>query len=217
MAISEVSICNWALSRIAVSRTINDLNEAGQEAVTCKLFYEQCRDETLRSFAWPFATRFATLAMVDENNPAYDWVYSYRRPSNCLRVLMIRPQQGFNVVPSDDLGYYANPYLGPAHDPGDAFELAGDDQGRLILTNTPEARIVYIAGVTDSSRFDPDFASALAWKLASEIATPLAQSSAISQRAGQAFAMAIKEARDTAIAEKYRGKPPEAESIRERL
>ena len=214
---TEVIICNMALSRIAVSRTINDLAENSQESDTCALFYGQCREEVLRSFAWPFATRHATLALVSENAAAYDWTYAYRRPAACSRILVIRPAQGYNLAPSNDLGYYPTPYLGPAYDRGEPYEVAGDDQGWLILTNTPEARITYTADITDASRFAADFASALAWKLASEIAGPLAQSSAIASNAMRGYEMAIKTAKDGAAAEQYRGPWPEAEVVRERI
>lgn len=217
MAISAVSICNWALSRIAISRTINDLLEASQGAVTCNLFYEQVRDEVLRAWPWPFATRHATLALVDENNPAYDWIYSYRMPSLCLRILLIRAAAGYNLTPSPELSYYPSPYLGPAYDQGEPFEVAGDDQGWLILTNTPEARITYTARVVDPSRFAPDFASCLAWKLAAEIAAPLSQSGALSDRANREYAAAIQRAGAVAASEQYRGQFPEASHIRERL
>lgn len=217
MAISAVSICNWALSRIAVSRTINDLEETSQEAATCKLFYDQVRDETLRAWPWPFAMRHAVLALVEENNPAYDWQYAYRMPSGCLRIILIRPAEGFNLTPSPHLGYYPTQYLGPSYDQGQPFEVAGDDQGWLILTNTPEARITYTAQVTDASRFAPDFASCLAWKLAAEIAAPLSQSGSLSDRANREFVGAIARAGATAAAEQYRGHMPEAAHIRERL
>lgn len=60
MADSEVAICNLALLNIGdTGGFIATLDDPSNEAVVCKLIYAQTRDELLRAFKWPWATRHA--------------------------------------------------------------------------------------------------------------------------------------------------------------
>jgi hypothetical protein len=62
MTTTATSICNQALSRIGVRKTLVDyLTDTSQEAVECRKFYELARDSMLSDFWWPFATRRALL------------------------------------------------------------------------------------------------------------------------------------------------------------
>lgn len=64
MAVTEVSICNMALSRIGHT-TISALSDANDAARQCNLHYEPSRDGLLRAHPWNFAmkrTRLITQA-----------------------------------------------------------------------------------------------------------------------------------------------------------
>lgn len=81
---SSTEISNMALSHLAISREIAALDtERSQEAQACRRFYETVRKTVLRDYPWPFATKFATLALV-EDDPNSEWDFSYRYPSDCL-------------------------------------------------------------------------------------------------------------------------------------
>jgi hypothetical protein len=78
---ADVDICNLALSHVGVSTEIANLDtERSKEAQACRRFYEPTREEVLRAFAWPFATRFVDLQLVEEE-PNDEWAYSYRYPA----------------------------------------------------------------------------------------------------------------------------------------
>lgn len=82
MAMSEVKICNIALSRIGDS-LITGLIESSKQAMTCNLLYEPTRDEALRGHPWNFAMRRTTLARLSEA-PAFEFDYQYQLPADCL-------------------------------------------------------------------------------------------------------------------------------------
>lgn len=180
--ISEIEICNIALTRIGSTRTINSFDEKTKEADLCRSFYIHSRDSLLSMFMWSFATRLKSLAMI---NVKYSgWNYTYRYPSECLRVLRITGTSKYQL-PSDSITY----------------EVFSDENGRLILTDEPEAEISYVAIVDDSSKFDPLFTDALAWKLAAELALPLAAHVDLSSNASNQYEMALERAKSKTMNE----------------
>ena len=193
---TQVDVCNWALARIAVTRTISALDETSQEASTCSLWLDQIIDLVLRDHPWPFARRDVVLALVEEQ-PTPEWLFSYRMPADCLRVRRIIDGKRPNL-------------------PTYPMQIAGDDAGSLIYCDAEDAALSYTARVTDASRWPPDFADALAWRLAAEIAGPLAQSAAIADRAMRGYYAAVSKALSTALSEEQPDQPAEAEWIRER-
>lgn len=60
MAVTEVSICNMALSRVGHT-TITALSDANDAARQCNLHYEPSRDALLRSHPWNFAVKRTRL------------------------------------------------------------------------------------------------------------------------------------------------------------
>ena len=87
MAISEVKICNIALSRVG-DALITALTENSKQGRTCNLLYEANRDDLLYSHPWNFAMDRATLARLSEV-PAFEFRYQYQLPSDCLRAWKI--------------------------------------------------------------------------------------------------------------------------------
>lgn len=196
MATSAVAICNLALSRVGISSTIAALDETSQEAIACNAVYEQARDEVLRDFPWPFARKYVELGLVEEE-PNDDWDYSYRYPSDCIRAL--------RLVSGDPQGRTRIP-----------FQLGHDDSGRLLFTDEEDAELIYTARFTDPAHFDPTFASALAWRIAVDIAAPLARSDSQRERAEAGYKQALAQARVDALNEEVEAAPAEAEWIQAR-
>lgn len=195
---STIDICNMALARIGHSDRIADLEEKSKAARTCKLFYEQCRDYVLRDFDWPFA--MAHIALADLGSPPLNWAYRYQYPNDCLKARYIN-------VPG--IRRFAEEQLIP-------FEVAAGSNGRVILTDIAAAELVYTKAVTDPTIFDPMFVSALAWKLAAEVAMPLSVEPAIAQSAGQAYLYEIGQAAAHAFNESQADAPILPEFIRAR-
>ena len=174
MAFSEVQIANMALSRIGAGQRISALDEASQEARACDVHFEPMRNVVLEAFPWGFANRYASLGLVEED-PNADWDYSYRWPVKCLKPLRIVS----GVRPDPD---------------PPPFSIGHDSSGRLIFTNEETATLFYTEEVTDPQWWSASFASALAWRLASEIAFELEASRHLRDSALEMYRQALVEA-----------------------
>lgn len=192
---SVVQICNIALTRIGQSQLIDSLSEQSIAAQLCVLHYEACRDELLRDFPWPFAVRRVTLA--DLGTPPDGWSYRYRYPVDCIRALRVSTP-GIRQ---------------PTHAQRVPFEVVHAEGGRALLCDQSPAELVYVGRVEDTTYFDPLFVSALAWRLAAELAMGLQASAANYQAAFQQYRLTIDMARVNAFEESEEGVPPESEFI----
>lgn len=155
---SVVQLCNMALSHIGSEARVSSISppDGSVEAGYCATFYDLARTELLEPGNWAFALKRAALAEV--TNPSTVWSYAYAKPSDCLRALRIlRPAQ--NPV--------GEPYM------GDRDTAPFDIEGDVILTNAPNAVLLYVQDVTDSTKFPASFTSALSYLLASYLAGPI--------------------------------------------
>jgi hypothetical protein len=153
---SSTEICNLALSHLGVGKEIANLEtEQSQEASACRRFYELARSMTLRDHHWPFATRYADLALVEED-PNSEWDFSYRYPTGCLKIRKILSGK------RNDSYQSRVPY-----------SIAQDSAGRLIFTDWPTAEITYTFDEVDPDRYTSDFIMALSFRLAHFIAPRL--------------------------------------------
>jgi hypothetical protein len=169
MALSEVGICNLALARIGVRQSISSLtNDTSTEAVMCNALYESMRDIVLSDTPWPFAMRTVTLALVEED-PNTDWAYAYRRPTDCLVARRINNNGRF-----DQTGLIP-------------YEIAGDDEGGLIYTDTEDPVLQYTARVTDTALFPSDFMNVLAWRMAMELSLALSVDNSYRQSSANSY------------------------------
>ena len=153
---SEIDICNLALAHLGDTATIASLSppEGSAQAEHCARFYPVARDTLLESHNWKFATRRATLALLDAD--AFNWTYAYAEPAGALRVVSILPGTAMST------------------DEGEQFETMGDDEGNaLVLTDLEDATALYTVRVTDTTKFSPLFVDALSRLLAAYLAGPV--------------------------------------------
>ena len=84
MAITDVTICNSALTKVGAQR-ISALSDNNDRARLCTEQYDKNRQNLLVSHPWKFARdRVALSASITA--PAYGWAYKFPLPSDCLRV-----------------------------------------------------------------------------------------------------------------------------------
>ncbi len=157
MAISEVSICNMALRHIGISEVIAALTEKSKEAAACVAFYETTRDEVLRDFPWPFATKIVALAKVADI-PTVEWAYSYRVPTD--KIYFRRVLNGASRFESPSTRV--------------PFRITADDTGGLLYTDLVDAVGEYTFRVIDPTMFPADFAQAVSLRLAGALAPAVA-------------------------------------------
>lgn len=193
---SKVEICNVGLSAVGVTVGIASMDEASTEAQECSKIFDLCRDQVLRDFNWDFARRFVTLNLVAES-PNSEWTYSYRYPSDCLKVRRIVSgnRREARRIP---------------------FQLGSDSQGMLIYTDAAEAVVEQTTRIEDTALYPADVAFALGYLIGYRVAKPLARDSKEQAAARQAYLIEISNARANAGNETGTDELPEAESIRAR-
>jgi len=147
MAATITTICNLALSKIGARKVI-DIDEESTEARACKTFYDEVRDDVLRSHRWSFAVTRATLSEI-ASEPAFGWRNGFELPVDCLRVFEVN---GWDQARRE--GYW-------------------EIEGRLVMVDEESADIRYIRRETDANLYDSIFIEAFATKLASAIVMPV--------------------------------------------
>ena len=198
---TKTEIANLALSNLGVGREIANIEtENSQEANACRRFYDQARETTLRDFNWPFATKEVALGLV-ASNPTEEWTYSYRYPSDCLKLRRI-----FSGL-RNDTRQSRVPY-----------KIVRDDTGKLIYTDQISASMEYTINETDASRFDQDFVMALSFRLAAYMAPRLTSGDPfkMGERAYKLYVYEITKAQASAANEIQDEEKPQAEWINDR-
>jgi hypothetical protein len=181
-SISATEIVNRALVRIGSSR-IQDINNLSdpKTAAAATLYYE-ARDAMLRSARWNFARKFVSLAALAATPPGLallpDPDYSgqiiytgaYQLPSDYLRLSSVSPYKShwrivgralFTDAPSPATSGVLVGLQPPNADGADNVPTSSNTIG----SQTPNG-IEYIYKVTDATKFDPMFATALALRVA---------------------------------------------------
>lgn len=173
MALSQVDVCNLALSRMGGQSImqITSLGEASTEARQCAIKFPCVLRSALRSYPWHFAAKEIALALLDgkarefkENSRA---LYYYQYPEECLQILAINPVTGSK-------GNYDSA----------SFEYTVEriaDGTKVIVTSCPQAVLTCTSYADDPSIWDSLFTDAFAWQLASELSLSLGASSGIVQ------------------------------------
>jgi len=151
---SEVQIARLALQHIGDRYDITSLDEATPEAEQVNLVYENVRDMVLREHPWKFARKFSTPASLVGTVPG-NWSYMFLHPADCLRVIRIVNPLGDDKPPV-------------------RFEMArnGADQ-HVILCDIEEPTIEYTMRLTEPGEYDPQFVTALSYRIAQYIAMPI--------------------------------------------
>jgi len=152
----RTQIANFALRHIGDAE-INSLDESTEPARVCKRFFDQSRDEALREHPWNFSIKRAVLARLSPA-PLFGWNYRYELPVDWLRNIRLNDYEVWDTWQ-------------------DRFVI----EGREILTNQDEAKIIYVGRVENPNLFDALFVEALSLKLASKIAVNLSNSQSLKE------------------------------------
>ena len=179
---SVIDICNLALSHIG-KFPINSLEDKTKEAQECRLLYPRARESTLRDHDWNFATKRLTMALIDQEYPGWKYVYQY--PTDCIRAMKI-----YNPASRvDEIEY--------------EIGVNNTLSGRVILTDYPNAVLIYVASVTDPNVFDAMFTDALSYRLAADLALPLRGEAQIQSSMVQNYMMIMGRTRAQNSNEKF--------------
>lgn len=214
MATSEVEICNRAIGRVGVDQLIESLDDPNNRARNCKLQYEPCRDEVLSDFPWNFAQACVALALV-ANVSVPGWRYVYRYPNACMKAHRVTGPDGTRMQGLANWPYEVWDYdvLLPGKQP---FAIMADPVNagaKIIVSDEPLAYAWFTTKVTDPSQFSALFRSALAWRIAMELALSLRAAANLYNNAAQQYGWAVSQAQAHSLGEETTDRPPVSASV----
>lgn len=171
--VSEVSICNQALSWLGQSPIIS-LDDQNTTAELCRINYPQLRDALLELRPWTFAVarhKSETTELMQSNNCAEytGWGEGYA-----------------HVVPNDWLLVYrVYRNITNAYGPSTYWDY-GDDanwtrEGDYVVASDAVVYMYGLRRITDPGKFSLLFVQALAARLAADLALPITQNAQLHQ------------------------------------
>lgn len=197
---SIIDICNTGLGHIGNDNVISSIDppDGSTEAGYCKRFYPIARKELIERFVWPFATKRQTLAAVA--NPSQVWGYAYAVPSDCIRPVRVLTAQAARAL----LWELSAGTITQASMFDDSASAPYEVEDGVLLTNEPEAVLLYLRDVVDTTRFTSLFVSGLGFLLASYLAGPMIRG-ADGARAAQNYRQLAMAQGDSAMTMAARG------------
>lgn len=164
---SETDVANSALVKVGRD-LITSIDDDNERARVCKSRLPFTRDEVLRSHPWNFALKRVALAKTLVT-PEFDYTSEFQLPSDVLRVIKTNLISSFQA--SDKKVTTTFGYLTPA------WVIEGDK----LLSNDDSVKILYIARLTDVSKWPSDFGEVVALRLAAELAYKFTNSRGVAQ------------------------------------
>lgn len=177
MPASVVQICNLALAKIG-SPPIASLDEDSREARACSLIFEFCRAEVIQIRPWASCVKRASLAKLDAA-PLFEFTAAWQLPSEFLDLVRL----------GDDDNAAINHRI----------------EGRVLLTATGTANIIYTYLNEDTSTYEPVLVDLIASRMAVDLALQVANNASMAQALTQAYEM--KRQRAKAVDGQSSGQP----------
>lgn len=171
-------LCNMALDRLGYPRHIGDIFEGSPAARVMLEVYSQMRDEVMAMGDWPFARRVVALTAVAGQTPPSPWLFEYTYPTDCLRVIQVKPGPLTGGARSQD----PQPVL---------WDIFNDQRPatpvQAILTDQTTAILSYMARVTDPATWNPQFIAVFVAALAKAASQMLSRDLQLTELREQAF------------------------------
>jgi len=193
MSTSPVDICNRALQAIGAQADVSSINpsDGSTEGNVCSILYTSRMQAISRAAHWNFARKERTLTLLksaivngqlSSNPPPVPWLYEYSYPEDCLQARFIvpyfNPLAGQPAIPFTTGQTPFPQYYTTASVPFVVVTDVDTNQSsyRVILTNQPQAILVYTADFTQiPSLWDPHFSIAAETYLAMWLVNSLAR------------------------------------------
>lgn len=159
---TDTTICNRALAECVGRYTLTGTApnfDSSAAAQACALLYQPAWQMMLRQQDTEFSRR--TVSLTAAGTPTYPWSNAYQYPDDCLKIR--------SVVPA-------------TWDPNDPQPVRWSEQDqviatvptRIILTNVPNAELVYTTSSVTPAIWDTNFEEAVVRFLASQLALAIA-------------------------------------------
>jgi hypothetical protein len=184
--LTQVAICNMALSRIGAQPITDIADPLAPSAVACNTWWDQTRDEVGRAVPWSCLMKRIRVDAVagypppGATNDLYEWNAEYLLPGDYLKMVELN---GNDVWACDgrngDLWeIYGQALLNPSASTGASstvnqygLALFADVDPDPITNQAPMANMKYVARVTDVRVWDALFVGAFVVLLAARVAT----------------------------------------------
>lgn len=161
---TELDICNNALSLIGQGTHISSLDENKKEADACMRLLPVTIARCLDKFNWSFARRDEVITADFELKDALclPWKFVYKLPDDVMRILFAVPM---GVDSRSESLNFTNQIRFNIRNYGDQKVIATDNQAPFIIQ--------YIANTSKVEIFSPTFCEAVESYLASALASEL--------------------------------------------
>lgn len=163
--VDQLTIINKALLKCGLPLAAA-MNDCDWNA---SMVYESASHEVFRAYTWGFASRHVTLGQISV--PAFGFAHAYQLPADCARVIDVHCM---NDLRSPQARYVV--------------------QGRTLLANVAPCHLRYVSNAVPVSQWPADFADAVAWRIALEIAPLSAQTMSMTPQLLQGYNLALANA-----------------------
>ena len=187
---SKVGICNSALIKLGAS-TIMSLTDGSKNANLCNEQYDRLRDDLLRAHPWNFAMKRAKLAQLS-TEPAFQFAHAYQLPADWLRTVSVHD----NAAAAGAVHYRI--------------------EGRSILANASGIYLRYVGVIDDPNDMPVSFQEAFAWRLASDLAQAVTQSTTVQEAMLQGLRPALATAKSIDAVEDFPEAQPQSDWVIQR-
>jgi hypothetical protein len=206
MVDSVVAIWNLALQRIGVTVRVQAEDEGTVEASSCAICWSTVLDAVLEDFPWPFAKRQVALAELSSVTRV-GWEHVYALPADFVQAQAILSEETrLSLLPSES----RTPFEIVADDAADGKVLCCD------IAQTDIDALEYTARITNPSTYSGSFVSAVAWRMATELALALPKDANKAQVAWKMYQYEIGNAFAAALRGNHEDQPLEGSGIRAR-
>ncbi len=187
---TKMEIVNLALANLS-REPIQSLSEPNPEAFQIRVHWETALASVLRDHPWGFAMRRKKLAPLAEAPVGFARAYAY--PEDCIQARRTLPAAAFEVGRS------------------------ADGAVKAILTDVPEAALEYTTNRVPCEEFDPQFVTALAWRLAAELSLAIHADPQSHQIALSTYSLQLRQAKALDMRESSSPRLPDGDFLASRM
>jgi len=178
---SKVEVWNLAQSRVGDTDFIESETADDPSAQVCRVCWDTIVNATFEAVQWPFATTQAALTSLGADYRT-GWDYGYQLPADCAKPIALLNEGDRVGKLTRDARYVFE------------IQLHADGETGVLLTDLEADDfdvLEYVAYVTYIGRWSGQFTSAVAWRLAAELALGIKKDTRLAQAALQAYDRAI--------------------------
>ena len=172
---SIIDICNMALYAIGET-PITSLEDGTKASTACNALWVPTRDYIQSCHQWPETLKRSTLT-ASATSPNHEWTYAYTLPSDYLALVELYE-----------------------HDAGENDYVV---EGGYLLSDQSSAKILYIAKISDTTKWSTELVEVVRLKLAMELCIPMSARVEIWERVMGQFFQTMRFARSRATKKSY--------------